>query len=264
MLHNENEAYSIFAKEKVKICLKTIDDPNNLQWTILEYWKKMSFSDKLDFDVETSTSDNCFSYCLCLKYPNQTDEAFYACCHCDNWYHCECLNIDENLLKQIPMFICKPCYSDNLIPFATLVLLSYQLGYDLTNSDIKSLRVRHKKENNKFINKIRYHKFYLLYQNVTLTVPTSSLKCYSNRGIDNFYNKCYANASFQAILGSAIFYILSIMTAAVDQSFLRIVSEACREMVVDTIQCLSFQNTNAFRQECDFGDKQTMIFGNKR
>ena len=113
------------------------------------------------------------------------------------------------------------------------------MGYDLINSDIKSLSVRHKKENNKFINKIKYHKFWFLYQDVALTIPTSSLKCYSNRGIDNFYNNCYANASFQAILGSAVFYMLPPITAAVDQSFLRIISEARREMVVDTNQCLS-------------------------
>ena len=41
LLRNENEAYSLFAKEKVNIFLETIDDPNNLQWTILEYWKNM-------------------------------------------------------------------------------------------------------------------------------------------------------------------------------------------------------------------------------
>ena len=70
----ENEAYSIFAKEKMKIFLETIDDPKNLQWTIQEYWKNMSFSDKTNFDVKTPTSNSSFSYCLCLKYPNQTDE----------------------------------------------------------------------------------------------------------------------------------------------------------------------------------------------
>ena len=40
----------MFAREKVVIFLETTDDPNNLQWSILEYWKNMSFSDKLDFD----------------------------------------------------------------------------------------------------------------------------------------------------------------------------------------------------------------------
>ena len=179
----------------------------------------MSFSDKLDFDIKTPTSSSSLSYCLCLKYPNQIDEDLHACCHCDNQYHSECLNMDEKLLKQIPVFICKQCYSDNLISFASFVLLNYQLGYDLINSDIKSLSVRHKKENNKFINKIKYHKFWFLYQDVALTIPTSSLKCYGNRGIDNFYNNCYTNASFQAIPGSSIFYILPPMTAVVDQSF---------------------------------------------
>ena len=43
------------------------------------------------------------------------------------------------------------------------------------------------------------------------------------------------------------------MSAAADQSFLRNISEARREMVVDTNQCLSFENTNAFRQEYTFG-----------
>ena len=93
------------------------------------------------------------------------------------------------------VFTCKQCYSDNLIPFATFILLNYQLGYDLTNSDIRSLSVRHEKENNKFINKIRYHKFCLLYQDVVWTKPTSSLKCYSNRGMDNFYSNFYANVT---------------------------------------------------------------------
>ena len=69
------------------------------------------------------------------------------------------------------------------------------MGYDLTNSDIMSLSLRHEKENNKFINKIRYHKFCLLYQDVVWTKPTSSLKCYSNRGMDNFYSNCYANVT---------------------------------------------------------------------
>ena len=97
------------------------------------------------------------------------------------------------------------------------------MGYDLNNSDIKSLSVRHKKENNKFINKIRYHKFCLLYQDVALTIPTSSLKYYSNRGMDNFYNNRYAKASFQAILDSAVFYMIAPMTATVDQNLLRII-----------------------------------------
>ena len=127
------------------------------------------------------------------------------------------------------VFTCKQCYSDNLIPFATFILLNYQLGYDLTNSDIRSLSVRHEKENNKFINKIRYHKFCLLYQDVMWTKPTSSLKCYSNRGMDNFYRNCYENASFQAILGSAVFYMLPPMNAAVDQRLLPIISEASPE-----------------------------------
>ena len=39
------------------------------------------------------------------------------------------------------------------------------------------------------------------------------------------------------------------MTDLVDQSFLCILSEASQEMVVDTNQCLSFENKNAFRQE---------------
>ena len=93
------------------------------------------------------------------------------------------------------VFICKQCYSDNLIPFATFILLNYQLRYDLTNSDIRSLSLRHEKENNKFINKIRYYKFCLLYQDAVWTKPTSSLKCYSNRGMDNFYSNCYANVT---------------------------------------------------------------------
>ena len=114
----------------------------------------MSFRDKLDFDIKTPSSNSSLSYCLCLKYPNQTVEDLYAYCHCDNWYHCEYLNIDEKLLKQTLVFICKECYSDNLIPFASFVLLNYQMEYDLTKSDIKSLSVRHKKENNKYINKI--------------------------------------------------------------------------------------------------------------
>ena len=93
------------------------------------------------------------------------------------------------------VFICKQCCSDNLIPFATFILLNYLLGHDLTNSDIRSLSLRHEKENNKFINKIRYHKFCLLYQDVVWTKPTSSLKCYSNLGMDNFYSNCYANVT---------------------------------------------------------------------
>ena len=44
------------------------------------------------------------------------------------------------------------------------------------------------------------------------------------------------------------------VTAAVDQSFLRIISEVRREIVVDTNQCSSFENKNAFGQEYTFGD----------
>ena len=45
-LRKENEAYSIFATEKVKIFLETIDDPKHLQWTIPEYWKNIVFTRK--------------------------------------------------------------------------------------------------------------------------------------------------------------------------------------------------------------------------
>ena len=44
------------------------------------------------------------------------------------------------------------------------------------------------------------------------------------------------------------------VTAVVDQSFLRIISEVRREIVVDTNQCSSFENKNAFGQEHTFGD----------
>lgn len=43
--------------------------------------------------------------------------------------------------------ICKQCHNDNLISFATFVSSNYQFEKDLTNSDIKSLKVKHKKEN---------------------------------------------------------------------------------------------------------------------
>ena len=92
----------------------------------------MSFSDKPDFDIKTRTSNNSLSCCLWLKYSNQADEDLHAFCQCDNWYHCEYLNIDEKLLMQIPEFICKQCYNYNLIPFAAFILLNYQLGHDLT------------------------------------------------------------------------------------------------------------------------------------
>ena len=36
----------------------------------------MSLNDKLDFHIKTLTSNDSLSYCLCLLYPNQTDEAF--------------------------------------------------------------------------------------------------------------------------------------------------------------------------------------------
>ena len=76
----------------------------------------------------------------------------------------------------------------------------------------------------------------------------------------NSYNNGYANASYQVILDSTVFYMLPPMTAAVDQSFLRIISEARREMDVDTNQCLSFENTNAFWQEYTFGDITNDVF----
>ena len=82
-LRNENKAHSIFAKEKI-IFLETIDDSKNLPWTILEHWKNMPFSDKIDFDIKTPTSNSSFSYCLYFKYPNQADEDLQACCHCNN------------------------------------------------------------------------------------------------------------------------------------------------------------------------------------
>ena len=44
------------------------------------------------------------------------------------------------------------------------------------------------------------------------------------------------------------------VTAVVDQSFLRIISEVRREIVVDTNQCSNFENKNAFGQEYTFGD----------
>ena len=37
---------------------------------------------------------------------------------------------------------------------------------------------------------------------------TRGIKCYSSRGISNNYNKCYANASFQVILGLSVFDLL--------------------------------------------------------
>ena len=65
----------------------------------------------------------------------------------------------------------------------------------------------------------------------------------------------------ETILDSAVFYMLPLTTAAVDQSFLRIISEARRDMVVDTNQCLNFKNANALRQEYTFGDITNEVFG---
>ena len=42
------------------------------------------------------------------------------------------------------VFICEQCYSDNLIPFATFILLNYQVGYDLTNSGHWALDMKKK------------------------------------------------------------------------------------------------------------------------
>ena len=53
------------------------------------------------------------------------------------------------------------------------------------------------------------------------------------------------------------------MTAAVGQSFLHIISEVRREMIVDTNQCLSFENTNAFQQKYTFGNITNDVFGDE-
>ena len=83
-LRSRNEAYLIFDKEKAEIFFETTVNPKNLQWTMQENWKNVSFSNKTDFNIRIPTSNSLFSYCLCLKYPNETDEDLYVCCHCDN------------------------------------------------------------------------------------------------------------------------------------------------------------------------------------
>ena len=51
----------------------------------------------------------------------------------------------------------------------------------------------------------RSHKFCVNFKETSQVGFTRGIKCYSSRGINNNYNNSYANASFQAILGSSVF-----------------------------------------------------------
>ena len=64
------------------------------------------------------------------------------------------------------------------------------------------------KENREQLQSIRSHKFCINFKETYQVEFMRGIKCYSTRGINNNYNNCYANASFQAILESFDFDLL--------------------------------------------------------
>ena len=56
----------------------------------------------------------------------------------------------------------------------------------------------------------RNQKFCVNFKETSQVGFARGIKCYSSRGINNNYNNSYANASFQAILGSSVFDLPSL------------------------------------------------------
>ena len=128
-----------------------------------------------------------------------------ACDICDKWYHSSCVKIDEDYLKCMPVFTCSKCFKESFF-----TLSSYAFKKYIENGELDLANVQKKcfKENRAQLQSIRSHKFCINFKETSHVEFTRGIKSYSNRGINNNYNKCYANASFQAILASSVFDLL--------------------------------------------------------
>ncbi|KAI8060242.1 hypothetical protein BC940DRAFT_323407 [Gongronella butleri] len=47
-------------------------------------------------------------YCVCQK-PYDAKRTMIACDHCDQWFHCQCLQLDEKQVNFIDMYFCEKC-----------------------------------------------------------------------------------------------------------------------------------------------------------
>ncbi|ORX48321.1 hypothetical protein DM01DRAFT_1338785 [Hesseltinella vesiculosa] len=50
-------------------------------------------------------------YCLC-KQPYDASRTMIACDQCDQWFHCQCIDMNEQKVDFIDMYFCDPCSDD--------------------------------------------------------------------------------------------------------------------------------------------------------
>ena len=143
-----------------------------------------------------------FCFCKIRKHEKSKIGPLFACDICDNWYHSSCVTIDEDYLKCMPVFTCPKCFKDNFFTFSSYAFKKY-----IENGELNLANVQKDfyKENRTQLQSTRSHKFCINFKETSLEEFTRGIKCYSSRGINKNYNNCYANASFQAILGSSVF-----------------------------------------------------------
>ena len=125
----------------------------------------------------------------------------FACDICDNWYHSCCVKTVEDYL----IFTCPKCSKESFFTF-----FSYAFKKYIENGELNLANVQKEfwKENRVLLQSISSHKFCLNFKETALEEFTRGIRCYSTRRINNNYNNCCANASFQAILESSVFDLL--------------------------------------------------------
>jgi hypothetical protein len=55
-------------------------------------------------------------YCIC-RQPYDSKRFMVGCDYCHNWFHCDCLRVEEDLVKRLDSFVCAKCrleYQDEL------------------------------------------------------------------------------------------------------------------------------------------------------
>jgi len=66
----------------------------------------------MDTATETGNATNKQSqkrlYCICRE-PYDSNRFMIGCDYCHNWYHCDCINLDEDKVKKMNSFICQDC-----------------------------------------------------------------------------------------------------------------------------------------------------------
>ena len=100
---------------------------------------------------------------------------------------------------------CPKCFKESFSTFSSYAFKKY---IENTELDLVNIQKKFCKENRVQLQSIRRHKFCINFKETSQVEFTRGIKCYSSRGINHNCNNCYANASFQAILGSFVFDLL--------------------------------------------------------